>query len=532
MPPAAPPSTDRSPHVVPAVMPSPTAAAEMAAKDAIIAWYRGEFAAANAIIDALCGHIAAQSPNPTEYDAVFAAIHRRRLNWIPVIQMQKYFSITDVAAELHRVADQTKREKEIGVLGGGDAREVSKTENYCNGNGSSVGGGGGGDGDEDSRDESQITDSGSDEVQVSPQHIEICDYHEECGVRREQIKMTKGFVAKEPVNVVKGLKLYEDVFTSAELLKLNDMADELRTAGQNGELSGETYILFNKQIKGNKREQIQLGVPVFGQIKDEAADDQQKITVDPIPELLQSVLDHLVQWQILPENRKPNGCIINYFDEGEYSQPYLKPPHLDQPLCTLLLSESTIAFGRSVVCDADGNFKGQLVLTLKGGSLIVMRNNSADMARHVMCPSSTRRVSITFFRVRPDTDHRYQSTTLTPLNQTMTVWHPGTIPSSPRVQNGPPNGYEVAMDLIPKWGIVRSPSVVMLAPLRPMVVSPRKMPNGGTGVFLPWTVGSRRPARHLPPRAQKARLLALPSTEARVSDTMSDPGTLEGMKMI
>ncbi|KAL9259351.1 RNA demethylase ALKBH10B-like protein [Drosera capensis] len=507
MPPAAPPFTDRSPHLVPAVMPPPAAAAEMEVKDAIIAWYRGEFAAANAIIDALCGHIAPRSPNPTEYDAVFAAIHRRRLNWIPVIQMQRYFSIADVTAELRRVADQTKQEKEIGVLGGGDAREVSKTES-CNGNGSSVGGGGG-DVDEDSRYESQITDSGSDEVQVSPQHIEICDYHEECGVRREQIKMTKGFVAKEPVNVVKGLKLYEDVFTSAELLKLNDLADEFRTAGQNGELSGETYILFNKQIKGNKREQIQLGVPVFGQIKDEA------VTVDPIPELLQSVLDHFVQWQILPENRKPNGCIINYFDEWEYSQPYLKPPHLDQPLCTLLLSESTIAFGRSVVRDADGNFKGQLVLTLKGGSLIVMRNNSADMARHVICPSSTRRVSITFFRVRPDTDHRYQSTTLTP-----------------RVQNGPPNGYEVAVDLTPKWGIVRSPSMVMLAPLRPMVVSPRKIPNGGTGVFLPWTVGSRRPARHLPPRAQKARLLALPSTEARVSDTMSDPGTLEGTKMI
>lgn len=33
--------------------------------------------------------------------------------------------------------------------------------------------------------------------------------------------------------------------------------------------TGETFILFNKQIKGNKRELVQLGVPIFGHVKDE-----------------------------------------------------------------------------------------------------------------------------------------------------------------------------------------------------------------------------------------------------------------------
>lgn len=33
---------------------------------------------------------------------------------------------------------------------------------------------------------------------------------------------------------------------------------------------GETFILFNKQMKGNKRELIQLGVPIFGQIREDA----------------------------------------------------------------------------------------------------------------------------------------------------------------------------------------------------------------------------------------------------------------------
>ena len=40
------------------------------------------------------------------------------------------------------------------------------------------------------------------------------------------------------VNVVKGLKLYEDVFTDSELARLSDFVSELQSAGQNGELSG------------------------------------------------------------------------------------------------------------------------------------------------------------------------------------------------------------------------------------------------------------------------------------------------------
>lgn len=46
------------------------------------------------------------------------------------------------------------------------------------------------------------------------------------------------YILNLQVNVVKGLKLYEDIFTDVELSKLNDFVNELRVAGQNGELSG------------------------------------------------------------------------------------------------------------------------------------------------------------------------------------------------------------------------------------------------------------------------------------------------------
>ncbi|XP_028119755.1 RNA demethylase ALKBH10B-like [Camellia sinensis] len=539
--------SDRIPMMAPTtVQPAPTAMmSEAFAKDAIIAWFRGEFAAANAIIDELCNHVTQlEGGVRTEYESAFAAIHRRRLNWIPIIQMQKYYSIADVALELRRVAAKkmeereggedvvTKSEEEVKVSANEEekGREVYEEESVESSGGEVV--------DEDSiRDdspESEITDTGSQEVQPTVENIDLCSNHEDCEARRDQIKMTKGFVAKEPVkghmvNVVRGLKLYEDVFTNSELSKLNDFVNELRVAGRNGELSGESYILYNQQIKGNKRELIQLGAPIFGQIKEEATTKHEKSYIEPIPTLLQGVIDHLVQWYLISENRKPNSCIINFFDEGEFSQPFLKPPHLDQPISTLLLSESAMAFGRTLISDNDGNYKGPLMLSLNKGSLLVMRGNSSDMARHVMCPSPTERVSITFFRVRSDMD-RNNSSTVPPLTRAMTLWQPG-VTNSFATPNGVLNGYE-AMDVIPKWGVLRAP-VIMLAPTRPMVLSPKTIPHGGTGVFLPWTVGSRKPAKHLPPRAQKGRLLTLPPpVEMHILDPTSDPDISVDTKIV
>ncbi|CAJ1969185.1 unnamed protein product [Sphenostylis stenocarpa] len=500
-----------SPSDRPTMVPPPMLFSDTIAKDAIIAWFRGEFAAANAIIDALCAHLAASAH---DYDALFAAIHRRRLNWIPILQMQKYHSIADVTLELRRVSERNHNGDTD--VNSDDKRKSNKKTTSLE---SVVGNGTAYEHEEYESPESEITDSGSQEMQASPMNASICSNHEDCEGRSSQFKLTKGFTAKESVkghmvNVVKGLKLYEDIFTDSELCKLTDFVNEIHAAGQNGELSGETFILFNKQIKGNKRELIQLGVPIFGQIKEDV-----KSNIEPIPALLQGVIDHLIQWQLLPEYKRPNGCIINFFEEGEFSQPFLKPPHLDQPVSTLLLSESTMAFGRILMSENDGNYKGPLMLSLKQGSLLVMRGNSADMARHVMCPSPNRRVSITFFRVRPDSN---QSQSLTPaMASAMTLWQPG-IASPYALPNVALSSYE-GMEIMPKWGMLRGP-MVMVTPVRPVALNPRKLAGGGTGVFLPWNVPSRKPAKHLPPRAQKGRLLTLPSpVEPQVGESTSEP---------
>lgn len=155
----------------------------------------------------------------------------------------------------------------------------------------------------------------------------------------------------------------------------------------------------------------------------------------------------------------------------------------------------------------------------------MMRGNSVDMARHVMCPSPNRRVSITFFRVRQDS---YQSQSPTPsMTTAMTLWQPG-IASPFALPNVALSGYE-GMAMMPKWGILGAP-MVMLTPMHPMALNPRKLPRGGTGVFLPWKGQSRKQTRHLPPRAQKGRLMALPSpVESPMGESTSEPSiTVEG----
>lgn len=152
-----------------------------------------------------------------------------------------------------------------------------------------------------------------------------------------------------------------------------------------------------------------------------------------------------------------------------------------------------------------------------------MRGNSADMARHVMCPSQTKRVSITFFRVRPEINHN------SPHNDgVMTMWQqqPCHYPMAPTPYL---NGYDHSLELMPKLGVLRPPMVIMAPPpVQPMVLSsPNVMGTGnGTGVFLPWaSTGSRKHVKHLPPRAQKKRLLPLPPppTASPAGESTSEP---------
>lgn len=72
-------------------------------RDGFIYWLKGEFAAANAIIDSLCEHLRTTS-EPGEYDMVIGCIQQRRCNWTPVLYLQQYFSVAEINLALQQVA--------------------------------------------------------------------------------------------------------------------------------------------------------------------------------------------------------------------------------------------------------------------------------------------------------------------------------------------------------------------------------------------------------------------------------------------
>lgn len=111
----------------------------------------------------------------------------------------------------------------------------------------------------------------------------------------------------------------------------------------------------------------------------------------------------------------------------------------------------------------------------------------------------------------------------------MTLWQPG-VPNAYAAGNGALDGFE-AMDLVPKWGILRTPNV-MLPPIRPLVLSPKRTSQSGTGFFLPWNINkSRKHMKYLPPRALRGRLLELSSaveTQKREVTSEADMISIEG----
>lgn len=126
-----------------------------------------------------------------------------------------------------------------------------------------------------------------------------------------------------------------------------------------------------------------------------------------------------------------------------------------------------------------------------------MRGNSANMARHVMCPSLNKRVAITFFKLKPDSSNAQPPL---PMNH-VTLWRQGT--PAPPVLN--------------PFGMVRGAPLVMLAQ------APKRL-DAGTGVFLPWAPPvSRKPTKHLPPRVQRLRLLSSATKSVADREATSSP---------
>ncbi|XVE85565.1 hypothetical protein DITRI_Ditri17bG0100500 [Diplodiscus trichospermus] len=553
-------------------------------RDGFIYWLRGEFAAANAIIDSLCHHLR-EVGEVGEYEPVIASIHQRRCNWNPVLHMQQYFPISEVSCALQQVAwRRRQRHYDQGKVGGKEfkrsgigfkghrievAKEVQNSGVYSdrsstfttvperNERGSekreelkSVGEVGkvedkGSVVTEDKKDagskphadSSSLKSSGSSKG-TTPGNTEPgtedvnggCtssskenDLHSTQNQNEKQnLAMgPKTFVGNEMfdgkmVNVVDGLKLYEELFDEKEVSNLVSLVNDLRALGKRGQFQGQTYVASKKPMKGHGREMIQLGLPIADTPLDDetAAGTSKDRKIEAIPPLLQNAIEHLVDLQVM--TAKPDSCIIDVYNEGDHSPPCMWPPWFGKPVCVMSLTECDITFGRVISVDHPGEFRGSLKLSLAPGSLLVMHGKSADFAKHALPSIRKQRILVTFTKYQPKKSTTDNQRLPSPSVSQSSQWGPppsrspnqfrhsagpkhyaavpttGVLPApAVRPQIPPPNGVQTLFVPTPVASAVPFPAPVPIPPgstgwpAAPPRHPPPRLPVPGTGVFLP-----------------------------------------------
>ncbi|XP_020686978.1 RNA demethylase ALKBH10B [Dendrobium catenatum] len=351
---------------------------------------------------------------------------------------------------------------------------------------------------------------------------------------QELIPVPKIFVGNETsdgkmVNFVEGLKLYEQLFDCSEITKLISLTNDMKAAGRRGDFPGHTMVLSKRPMKGHGREMIQLGIPISeGPVEDEnEIGSLLERKVEPIPKLLLDIFYRLVQLQAF--SASPDFCVIDFFNEGDHSQPHIWPSWYGRPVCNLFLTECDMVFGRAIGTDHRGDYRGSLKLSLKIGSLLVMQGKSADIARHAIPSIRKQRIILTFGKSNPKRPPPIESSRIPISTVSTQSWaSPSARPSVPRHSSLGLKHYGV----VPATGVLPPPAVrppsngiqplfvaptqvapaavpyPSPAPVPPVsagwpIVSPSmhpgpRLPVPGTGVFLPSSGSNHSQPQQLP----------------------------------
>ncbi|KAJ1393734.1 Alpha-ketoglutarate-dependent dioxygenase AlkB-like superfamily [Sesbania bispinosa] len=322
--------------------------------------------------------------------------------------------------------------------------------------------------------------------------------------------MGKTFIGNEifdgkMVNMVDGLKLYDDLFDSTEISKLVSLVNDLRVAGKRGQFQGsQTYVVSKRPMKGHGREMIQLGVPIA-----DAPPDVDNVTfhqlnltdknVESIPSLFQDIIERMAALQVMTV--KPDACIVDFYNEGDHSHPNSWPPWFGRPVYMLFLTECDMTFGRTIVSDHPGDYRGTVKLSLLPGSFLVMQGKSTDLAKRAIPSIHKQRILVTFTKSQPKKCLPIDAQRL--ASPATSHWSPppSKSPNYVRHHQLGPKHYAA----IPATGVLPAPSIrappngmqplFVPAPVAPPMpfVTPVPIPPVSTG----WTAA---PPRHPPSR--------------------------------
>ncbi|CAN4090444.1 unnamed protein product [Withania somnifera] len=522
---------------------------------------QGEFAASNAIIDALCHHLRLVG-EPGEYDGVIGCVQQRRANWSTVLHMQQYFSVAEVIYSLHQVEwrkQQRGFDGGVGKVGkrnggsrgggvGGWRNEGVKDGKECQGQNISMDSysktngvekidvvdvkqgekkelvgnpkansslkssvcteAGDSQGEVDKTDDKRDSNSeGSSTLENESNSIQI--------PTEQQNVVPKSFIATEiydgkPVNVVDGMKLYEEMLSSSEVSKLVTLVNDMRAAGRRGQLPAQTFIVSKRPMKGHGREMIQLGLPIIdAPPEDEAAISTYKDRkTEVIPGLFQDVIGRLSAIQVF--SAKPDACVIDIFNEGDHSQPHLWPYWYGRPISVLFLTDCEMTFGKVIGVDHPGDYRGSLKLSLAPGSVLVMQGRSTEFAKYAIPSIRKQRILVTFTKLQPrriksGDNQRFPSSPGGPVPQWVP---PSRSPNHIRRPFGPKHyGSMPTTNVLPVPAVSPQLAPANIQPIFvPAAVAPA-MPFPAPVPLPPASAGwAAPPPRHPPPR------LPLPGT--------------------
>ncbi|KAI3961760.1 hypothetical protein MKW92_023806 [Papaver armeniacum] len=218
------------------------------------------------------------------------------------------------------------------------------------------------------------------------------------------VEVKKDFIHYENVhgeikNVLQGLELHTGFFNESEQNTIVNFVYYLQCLGQNGELKERTYSQPKKWMPGKGRVTIQFGC-CYNYALDKKGNKpgiMRDEEVDSIPPMLQSMIQRMVNWSVLPATCVPDSCIVNIYDKGDCIPPHIDHHDFLRPFCTVsFLTECHILFGPKLEIVGPGKFSGPVAIPLPRGSVLVFKGNGADVSKHCIPSVPGKRISITF----------------------------------------------------------------------------------------------------------------------------------------
>ncbi|XP_020593262.1 uncharacterized protein LOC110033570 [Phalaenopsis equestris] len=206
-------------------------------------------------------------------------------------------------------------------------------------------------------------------------------------------------------NILEGLELHTNVFTSSEQDEIVKRVFLEREIGCAGRLGRRTYSELRKWKRGKGRVTIQYYC-CYNFARDKEGNPLGIIhhnEVDPLPSFIKRIIKQLVTWRILPADCILSSCIVNIYEARDCIPLYVDHHDFTRPFCTVsFINKCNIMFGIEIQIIGDGEFRGSVEILFLVGSVLILKGNVADVAKHCIPGVSYMRVSITLRRMNED----------------------------------------------------------------------------------------------------------------------------------